>query len=97
MNDGVTCQVLDHTFAEPLDACPAPQLPTAVFALQPGGPAQLQGCSGQGSFAGTPTLSYGQTRSVGMITCDSEESGVTCTDSSSGHFFRAASDSYQLG
>jgi len=46
---------------------------------------------------GAPTLDYGQTRTVGAITCDSEPSGMTCTDSSTGHFFRVSRDSYQLG
>jgi len=44
-----------------------------------------------------PILDYGQTRSVGTLSCDSEPSGVTCTDSSTGHFFRVSSDSLQLG
>jgi hypothetical protein len=44
-----------------------------------------------------PTLGYGQTHSVGAITCDSERSGVTCTDSDTGHFFKVSRDSYQLG
>src|ERR1700759_381325 len=48
-------------------------------------------------FGAWPTVDYGQTRSIGAITCDSEQSGITCTDSSSGHFFRVSSDSYQLG
>jgi hypothetical protein len=43
------------------------------------------------------TLAYGQTRSAGTLTCDSEAAGVTCTDSSTGHFFRASHESYQLG
>jgi hypothetical protein len=46
---------------------------------------------------GSPTLNYGQRRTVGTITCDSETSGVTCTDSSTGHFFRVSRDSYQVG
>lgn len=46
---------------------------------------------------GSPTLDYGQTRTLGSITCDSELSGVTCTDSSTGHFFRVSRESYQLG
>jgi hypothetical protein len=50
--------------------------------------------SGSGSW---PPLDYGQTRSLGAITCDSEPSGVTCTDSSTGHFFRVSQESYQLG
>jgi hypothetical protein len=44
-----------------------------------------------------PTLDYGQTHSIGTITCGSEPSGVTCTDSSTGHFFRVSRESYQFG
>ena len=43
-----------------------------------------------------PVLGYGQTRSVGPITCHSEEAGMTCTDSSSGHGFSLSRDGYQL-
>jgi hypothetical protein len=46
---------------------------------------------------GVQTLDYGQTRSVGTITCDSETSGMTCTDTSTGHFLRVSRESYQLG
>ena len=46
---------------------------------------------------GLQTLGYGQTRSVGVMTCDSEPSGVTCTDTSTGHFFRVSRESYQVG
>jgi hypothetical protein len=46
---------------------------------------------------GLQTLDYGQTRSVGAITCDSEPSGMTCTDGSTGHFFRVSRESYELG
>jgi hypothetical protein len=46
----------------------------------------------------SPTLDYGQkTRAFGVISCDSEQSGVTCTDSSTGHFFRVSSESYYVG
>jgi hypothetical protein len=44
-----------------------------------------------------PTLEYGQTRSLDTITCDSEPSHMTCTDSSTGHFLRVSRDSYELG
>jgi hypothetical protein len=46
---------------------------------------------------GSPTLDYGQTRTLGTITCDSEISGMTCADASTGHFFRVSRESYQLG
>jgi hypothetical protein len=44
-----------------------------------------------------PTLDYGQTRSHGPFTCDSEPAGVTCTDNSTGQHFFVSTDSYQLG
>jgi hypothetical protein len=44
-----------------------------------------------------PTLDYGQTHSRFTFTCDSEQSDMTRTDSSTGHFFRVSRDSYQLG
>ena len=49
------------------------------------------------TFPGLPTLAYGHSRSFGTITCDSERNGVTCTDSSTGHFFRVSRESYLLG
>jgi hypothetical protein len=48
-------------------------------------------------FGPWPTLDYGQTRSLGSITCDSEPSGLTCTDTGSGHFFRLSRESYDVG
>jgi Family of unknown function (DUF6636) len=44
-----------------------------------------------------PILFYGQTRTVGDITCGSEPSGVTCTDASTGHFFTMSAESNTLG
>ena len=44
-----------------------------------------------------PTLKYGTSASFGVITCDSEPSAVTCTDTSSGHYFRVSRDSYEFG
>jgi hypothetical protein len=44
-----------------------------------------------------PTLGYGQTHTVGVMTCDSEPAGVTCTDTGALHNFRMSRDSYQLG
>jgi hypothetical protein len=46
---------------------------------------------------GLGTLAYGKTASAGTLTCDSETTGMTCTDSSTGHFFRVSWESYQLG
>ncbi|MDO3635432.1 hypothetical protein [Mycolicibacterium arseniciresistens] len=44
-----------------------------------------------------PTLEYGDTMVFGAITCDSESSALTCTDTSSGHFFRVSRLAYEVG
>lgn len=56
-------------------------------------------CHGDPEVVGAalPTLPYGQTRSAGPISCDSEPTGVTCTDGSTGHYFRLSQESYQFG
>jgi len=91
----VACQVLNHTYPQP----PLPDCPVAgrEYDLAQGAPSFL-GCQG-GVIVdpAPPTLDYGQTRSVGTIACEVEPSGVTCTDSSTGHFLRLSRDSYQLG
>jgi hypothetical protein len=50
-----------------------------------------------GAVAAVDPASYDQPVSAGSILCDSEQSAVKCTDTSTGHFFRVSSESYQLG
>jgi hypothetical protein len=45
----------------------------------------------------SPTLGYGQTGSLGVITCTSEPFGITCTNTATGHFFRLSNESYDVG
>jgi hypothetical protein len=102
------CKTQDRTWAAPpSENCQQAEVPGATggpgTALQLGqGKTPCVGFSMNQFFfppdplANHPTLGYGQTHSIGSITCDSEPSGVTCTDASTGHFFRVASDSYQL-
>lgn len=54
-------------------------------------------CYAQSLPAPGQVLGYGQRRSVGTIVCDSEPAGMTCTDTSTGNFFRVSRESYQLG
>jgi hypothetical protein len=91
----VACQVLNHTYPQPpLADCP---VAGREYDLAQGSPASL-GCQG-GLIVDPlpPKLDYGQSRSVGTITCDIAPSGVTCTDSSTGHFLHLSRESYQLG
>ena len=99
------CQIGDHTYTAPpgSTADGGPCEPGSDlgrdFRLDQGKPEYLT-CtySALGSgFGPWPTLDHGQTRSLGTITCDSEPSGMTCTDTSTGHFFRVPRDAYQLG
>ncbi len=99
------CQIGDHTYVaspgidEHGGPCPSGSDLGRDFRLDQGRPAYLT-CtySALGSgFGPWPTLEYGQTRSLGPISCHSESAGITCTDSSTGHFFQVSRESYQLG
>jgi hypothetical protein len=101
------CQISDHTYVAPPEAvraqdgtpCEQSSVSGCDIRVDQGKQAYLT-CSysaiGSG-FGQWPALAYGQTRSLGALTCDSEESGMTCTDSGTGHFFRISRDSYQVG
>jgi hypothetical protein len=64
--------------------------------LEQGGAAVFD-CSGAELPTPEQTLAYGETRSIGSITCDSEPVGMTCTDLSTGHYFRVSRETYELG
>ena len=102
------CKVDDHAWAAPDSGyCPAANVPGAIgephgddLQLSAGKSPCLGFVMSQLFFTGEyapATLGYGQQQSVGTITCTVEQSGVTCTDSSTGHFFVASRDAYQLG
>jgi hypothetical protein len=91
-----TCDIGDHTYAPPPVPADCHLGWGDRFSLQQGDPAMME-CHGDTlRIPGLSTLNYGQTFSAGPITCDSESAGMTCTDSSTGHFFRVSSSSYQL-
>ena len=100
----VGCDVGDHTYIPPtpqFQGAPLTPCPTDVvrYVLHQGHQPEAY-CHSGPTDLGTPglkTLNYGQTVAAGPMTCVSETSGVTCTDTSTGRFFRASRDSYQLG
>jgi hypothetical protein len=100
-DDAATCRVINHTYALPPQGdCTLPGWGNSFFLDQGKPPFLTCDSDPPGTYNGMrthTTLDYGQTQSMGPFTCDSEQSGVTCTDSSTGHFFRVSSDSYQLG
>jgi hypothetical protein len=102
------CQIKIKTFTVPPgsgrgqtgEPCPYGTGSGNDFRLDQGQPGFIR-CSfaalGGGGGGPWPTLEYGQSRSLGAITCESQPSGMTCTDIDSGHFFRVSRDSYELG
>jgi hypothetical protein len=102
---GVNCEVREHTWAAPASvhgpygrACDF-TFGGLEFYVSQAKPAKLGCYEGVSNFnrPGHKTLDYGQTLSRGAISCDSEPSGVTCTDTATGHFFRVSRDNYELG
>lgn len=94
---GVACDIGDHTYTPPPTPAGCHLGWGDRFSMQQGNPAMMD-CHGDTlRVPGLPTLDYGQTRTAGSITCDSESAGMTCTDSSTGHYFRVSSGSYQMG
>jgi hypothetical protein len=102
---GANCEIQDHTWVAPAStngpygrACDFNFGGLQIYVSQ-GKPANLGCYEGASQFnrPGDQTLDYGQKYSRGAITCASEPSGVTCTDTATGHFFRISSESYELG
>lgn len=93
------CQIADHTWAAPAQSSYGCTLaPTAdQFRINQGEAAAFPCMTQHMAPQQQPILDYGQSRSVGALRCDSDPSGMTCTDTSTGHFFRVSSDSYDLG
>lgn len=95
---GAACDIRQYTYQPP----PPPECGQHLawgsrFTLAAGKAGAIT-CHGDTlQVPGEQTLNYGQTISAGTITCDSEMSGMKCTDSSTGHFFRVSMDSFQLG
>jgi hypothetical protein len=94
---GAACEIREHDYP-----VPAPP-PNCVeygdrFAMDIGGGGAMV-CH-MGNFFGQPlpTQAYDTPLTAGTITCVvNEQTGVTCRDTSTGHFFQVSKQSYQVG
>jgi len=95
-DNAARCEVVAHTWVAPPRSLDCHLAWGDRFHVTQGDGAGFN-CYGQEFPTAEQTLAYGQTRSLGTITCASEYTGMTCTDSSTGHYFRVSRDSYELG
>jgi uncharacterized protein DUF6636 len=90
------CEIRDHTWAAPPRPNPCMGGWGDRISMRQGGAPQMSCHTDTLKDPGSPVLEYGRSRTLGELTCDSETSGMTCTDRGSGHFFRLARDNYEL-
>lgn len=93
------CEITDHAWAPPAQSIwGCPLAPTAnQFRLNEGEQPGFACATQHMSPGDRPPLDFGQSRTVGALTCESEPSGMTCRDAGTGHYFRVSQESYELG
>jgi len=96
-----TCRTVDHTFAlPPRGDCTEPGFGNSVWldeGKEPFLPCDTEQPGAYHGMRSHVTLDYGRTKSAGVMSCESEDLGVTCIDSGTGHFFHVSRDALQLG
>jgi hypothetical protein len=92
----VGCEIGEHTYTAP------PRPPTCHLGwgdriVLSQGNTPVLACHGDTLRApNLKTLDYDQTAFSGGIRCSIQAAGVTCTDTTTGHFFRISKESYEL-
>lgn len=90
-----SCEVRNH-FYQPEVKSSCQQSHTNRFTLIEGKPVSVECYPGTDFPSGLPVQDYGRPLTVGSITCVIDrESGITCRVTGTGHFFRAARQSYE--
>lgn len=99
LEDGSTlveCEISDHTWAAPARPTPCMGAFGDRISMRQGSAAKLTCHTDTVRGTGYPVLQYGRTRSLNSVTCESQQSGITCTDHGTGHFFQLSRDTYEL-
>jgi hypothetical protein len=90
------CEISEHTFTTP----PKPAACEGGWGdrvgVTQGAHASLQCHTDTMRGSKDPVLDYGQTLSAGPLTCRSDQSGITCSDSTTQHGFSLSRDSYTV-
>lgn len=94
----VSCVIREHTYTVPGALGPGcTPGDSHRFDMAEGQPPSIACIASVDGF-GLPVQDYGKPVSAGSITCVSEiDTGVTCNDSRTGHFFQVARQAYTAG
>lgn len=89
------CDIRSATFAPPAKPSGC-DLDWGDSVVVSSGPGEFS-CHGDTAFdPGAPDLGYGQHMQIGSFRCDSERTGVTCTNTQTGHGFSIRRGDYRL-
>lgn len=90
-----TCEVREHSYQPKVKPNCNPGWANS-FTLVQGRKVEVNCYSGTDFRSALPVQSYGNPLTVGSLTCVLEETtGVTCKDSTTGHYFQAARQEYE--
>lgn len=92
----VECEISDHAWAAPARPTPCMGAFGDRISMRQGSAAKMTCHSDTVRGTGYPVLQYGQSRSLNSVTCESQQSGISCTDNGSGHYFQLSRDTYEL-
>ena len=91
-----TCEVREHSYQPKVKPTCNPAWANS-FRLVQGRKVQVNCYSGTDFRSALPVQGYGNPLTVGSLTCVLDEAtGVTCKDSSTGHYFQAARQEYEF-
>ncbi len=93
------CDIDKHNFTGPASDAggPCPQTEGYIFVLTRTDAPKIQCLHGSVIGVVYNVLGNGQTKTEAAITCAGEAAGISCTNTSTGHFFRLSRESYQVG
>lgn len=90
-----TCEVREHTYQPQVKASCDPGWANR-FTLRQGQAVEVNCYSGTDFHSALPVQDYGRPLTVGSLACVlDEDTGVTCKDSTTGHYFQAARQAYE--
>lgn len=93
VGNGIRCDIKTRTWAPP-PAPPSCQLDYGQGLVVDQGPGAFV-CAGDTVLGSSNVLAYGAIAQRGPFRCDSEEDGMTCVDTQTGHGFFLSSQSYR--